>query len=489
MNGWIFKMKKAMAVAAVLTMSAGLVACGSKNADIAEDEQIHGYGNEASYNYDPDTNSLTAQRKSNSSYLAGEEVAEEAKADVEDESYATADRQGGSGDSENTTTTLETINTEKLVYRCDLSFESLNYDESVEKIRSLIREYGGFVENEDVNQSSAGRNGEKLYTYSATIRVPSSNYESFLAGTGDVGELKNKSQNVDNMTKVYTNLKAEMEVLETKRQSYLEMMKEAKTLNDMDTLLMIDERLTQVEISINQLKTQMNQIDNDVAYSYISISIREVKEYEEAPAESFGEEVGQSLRNGWDNFVDWLRDMVVYITGHLPQIFISIVIILLVWFLVIRRLLRKLGVPNRKERKARRAARRAAKRAEKQAAKQAENTQGVQNMAPQSTEQQMVQGMQGVPQMQNVQGAQNVGQQEMMQGMTQGMPGTAPQGMMQGEQDTAPQRQDVQNAAPQGMMQGEQDTAPQRQDVQNAAPQEMMQGTTPEDDRDPEAPQ
>ena len=463
MNGWIFKMKKAMAVAAVLTMSAGLVACGSKNADIAEDEQIHGYGNEASYNYDPDTNSLTAQRKSNSSYLAGEEVAEEAKADVEDESYATADRQGGSGDSENTTTTLEAINTEKLVYRCDLSFESLNYDESVEKIRSLIREYGGFVENEDVNQSSAGRNGEKLYTYSATIRVPSSNYESFLAGTGDVGELKNKSQNVDNMTKVYTNLKAELEVLETKRQSYLEMMKEAKTLNDMDTLLMIDERLTQVEISINQLKTQMNQIDNDVAYSYISISIREVKEYEEAPAESFGEEVGQSLRNGWDNFVDWLRDMVVYITGHLPQIFISIVIILLVWFLVIRRLLRKLGVPNRKERKARRAA----KRAEKQAAKQAENTQGVQNMAPQSTEQQMVQGMQGVPQMQNVQGAQNVGQQEMMPGMTQGMPGTAPQGMMQGEQDTAPQRQDV----------------------QNAAPQEMMQGTTPEDDRDPEAPQ
>ena len=463
MNGWIFKLKKAMAVAAVLTMSAGLVACGSKNADIAEDEQIHGYGNEASYNYDPDTNSLTAQRKSNSSYLAGEEVAEEAKADVEDESYATADRQGGSGDSENTTTTLEAINTEKLVYRCDLSFESLNYDESVEKIRSLIREYGGFVENEDVNQSSAGRNGEKLYTYSATIRVPSSNYESFLAGTGDVGELKNKSQNVDNMTKVYTNLKAELEVLETKRQSYLEMMKEAKTLNDMDTLLMIDERLTQVEISINQLKTQMNQIDNDVAYSYISISIREVKEYEEAPAESFGEEVGQSLRNGWDNFVDWLRDMVVYITGHLPQIFISIVIILLVWFLVIRRLLRKLGVPNRKERKARRAA----KRAEKQAAKQAENTQGVQNMAPQSTEQQMVQGMQGVPQMQNVQGAQNVGQQEMMPGMTQGMPGTAPQGMMQGEQDTAPQRQDV----------------------QNAAPQEMMQGTTPEDDRDPEAPQ
>ena len=463
MNGWIFKMKKAMAVAAVLTMSAGLVACGSKNADIAEDEQIHGYGNEASYNYDPDTNSLTAQRKSNSSYLAGEEVAEEAKADVEDESYATADRQGGSGDSENTTTSLETINTEKLVYRCDLSFESLNYDESVEKIRSLIREYGGFVENEDVNQSSAGRNGEKLYTYSATIRVPSSNYESFLAGTGDVGELKNKSQNVDNMTKVYTNLKAELEVLETKRQSYLEMMKEAKTLNDMDTLLMIDERLTQVEISINQLKTQMNQIDNDVAYSYISISIREVKEYEEAPAESFGEEVGQSLRNGWDNFVDWLRDMVVYITGHLPQIFISIVIILLVWFLVIRRLLRKLGVPDRKERKARRAA----KRAEKQAAKQAENTQGVQNMAPQSTEQQMVQGMQGVPQMQNVQGAQNVGQQEMVPGMTQGMPGTAPQGMMQGEQDTAPQRQDV----------------------QNAAPQEMMQGTTPEDDRDPEAPQ
>ncbi len=376
MCGWIFKMKKAMAVATVLTMSAGLVACGNKAYSMDKEDygqevcgQVPAYGDD----YDPDINGLTSNAKGDA-YMGSQELADE-ETNFDDEKAAAADRQGGSGDSENTATTLEKIDKEKLVYRCSLNFESLNYDESVEKIRSLIREYGGFVENEDVRQISARRNGEKLYTYSATIRVPSSNYESFLEGAGAVGELKNKTQNVDNMTKAYTDLKAELEVLETKRLSYLEMMKEAKTLNDMETILQIDDRLTQVEISINQLKTRMNQIDNDVAYSYVTIMITEVKEYEEAPAESFGQEVGQSLKNGWNNFVDWLRDLIVFITGHLPQICIAIVILLLAWFLVIRRLLRMLGLPNREERKARRAARRAAKKVAKQAQQEPQGLQ------------------------------------------------------------------------------------------------------------------
>ena len=120
---------------------------------------------------------------------------------------------------------------------------------------------------------------------------------------------------------------------------------------------MVDERLTEVEISINRIKTRMNSINNDVAYSYISIAISEVREYEDPVPESFGEKLSQSFENGWENFVEGCMNFVLWAAEHIIGLGIFLIIVLSIWFKLIRKPLKA----HRAKRKAAKAARKAAK--------------------------------------------------------------------------------------------------------------------------------
>lgn len=355
--------KRISTVALVTAMMLATAACGSseKSSDDSRKESANNlFGAEATttaafyeedYDYEDyeDESSVSGVTSSKQAMAAG------ATADYAENEAPTGSESG------NTTTSLTKIDADKLVYRCNLSFETTEYDASIQRLQSLIRQYGGFLEYENVSENGPyGKDGRSLYSYNATIRIPSASYNDFINNTGDIGDLKNKNHNVENLSAEYTDLSAQLEVLETKHASYLEMMKEAKKLDDMESLLMVDDRITQVEIEINRIKSRMNSINNDVAYSYITVLIDEVKEYEEAPAESFGDRVSRGLRDGWEDFVEGLKDFVVNVSENLPRIIIAIVIIVLCYIFIIRKLLRLAGVPTRKERKARREAKKAA---------------------------------------------------------------------------------------------------------------------------------
>ena len=350
-NSLIKKIQKGT-LATVMLLS--LAACGDKSSDSSRSNEMREIESYVTTEAPAETEAYYNGAYESEEYYMGDYAYED-----EGVSLKSAGAASGSGENPNTAdvSQLSKIDTEKLVYRCSLSFETLNYNESVIKLRNLINSYSGFMENEDVNTYI--RDGKTYYNYSATIRVPSASYENFVNGTADVGDLKNKSQNVENLSQEYGDISAELEVLETKRESYLEMMKEAKKLEDMENLLMIDDRITDVEIQINRIKTRLNRIDNDVAYSYVNVNISEVEKYEEPVAETFGERLSRGLKNGWENFTEGVQNFMVDVTENLPKIIITITVILLVWFLVIRRFLRYVGVPSLKQMKANRKTRKA----------------------------------------------------------------------------------------------------------------------------------
>ena len=348
----LFKKIQIAGLSAAMLLS--LNACGNDKSESGKEFSQETY-------YEATTEAANWNEGAYAEYYDEEEYYEGDYTNEMKSSSATRDLAGGSGSSEGSlkegsTSELSKINTEKLVYRCSLSFDTLNYNESLSKLKNLIHAYGGFVEYEDVNTNSYGRNGKACYNYNATVRIPSSSYEDFVNGTSEIGDLKTKNQNVENLSQEYGDISAELEVLETKRANYLEMMKEAKKLEDMENLLLIDDRITDVEIQINRIKTRLNRIDNDVAYSYVTVSICEVEKYEEPAAESFGERLSRGFANGWENFTEGVKDFMVDVSENFPKIIITIIIILLAWFLLIRKFLRFVGVPSIKQMKANRKA-------------------------------------------------------------------------------------------------------------------------------------
>ncbi|MBO4864715.1 MAG: DUF4349 domain-containing protein [Eubacterium sp.] len=240
-------------------------------------------------------------------------------------------------DKENST---NKIDMEKLIYRCSIALETETFNETVSSFQQIISKYNGFVENENTASKGSDYYGNSLSYYTATVRIPSENYKNFVNEAGSIGNLRSKSQNVTNVSQEYSDLSVEMEVLEAQRDDYMEMLKEAKNLEDMDNVILISDKIASVNTQINQIKTRLNSIDNDVAYSYVDISINEVKQVVQYTDDSFGTRFMKEVKQGWYDFGYGFQNFIIWIVAHIWGLLIFFGIIFLIIF-IIKKIIKK----------------------------------------------------------------------------------------------------------------------------------------------------
>ncbi|SNU05294.1 protein of unknown function [Lachnospiraceae bacterium] len=337
-------MKKLFKGIIAVSICLGLTACGSKSSDSSAmyDSPVKKSASNTAGAVDSfDSYDYAATEAAAYDDVAYEEAAEELAIDDNSDT--------SSGDSSNNENTTNKLDVEKLIYRCNISLETLRFNDTVNEFQKLITKYDGFIESENTYiDGSVSYGSSGLGVYTATVRVPSSKYKDFVNETGGIGTLTNKSQNVTNVSQEYSDLSVEMEVLEAQKQDYMEMLKEAKKLEDMDNVILISDKIASVSTRINQIKTRLNTIDNDVAYSYVDINIREVKEIVEHTEETFGTRFTKEVKQGWYDFGYGFQNFIIWIVANIWGLLIFFGIIFLIIF-IIRKIIKK--AKKRKEEK------------------------------------------------------------------------------------------------------------------------------------------
>ena len=230
------------------------------------------------------------------------------------------------------------IDQEKLIYSCDINIDTIDYEESLNKFRNLVNQYDGFIEFENERDNAETlyydsassyreetKRSAKHYSYEARVRIPSKDYHKFLDEAGGIGDVRSKNANVENVSTEYYDLKAELEVLNTKYNRYLDLMKKAKSTSE---ILQIEQSLSSVETQLNQIKTRMNRIDNDVAYSYVTVNITQVKEYEPEEEEGFLSQWNRAIKDSASKFIDFIKGLIIFFTYALPYLIILAIILI-----------------------------------------------------------------------------------------------------------------------------------------------------------------
>lgn len=214
------------------------------------------------------------------------------------------------------------IQREMLVYSCTMNIDVLDFDEALEKFRTSIEQYEGFIEIENYNDGGSGsrwynENEMKWSEYSATVRVPSRVYNDFCDSAAELGDLRRKNASVENVSTEYSDLSTTLKIYEEREERYLKMLSEIKNESD---ALALEDKLTQLQVDIAQLKTRMNKIESDVAYSYIYVTINEVREYSEEPVknDTFGQRLGNTIKSTWYGFIDFLEGLLFFIIKIAP---------------------------------------------------------------------------------------------------------------------------------------------------------------------------
>ena len=228
---------------------------------------------------------------------------------------------------------------QKLVYTCWMTIQTLEFDKTQSSVKDAVKKVGGIIESESVTDSDYHWYYDSYYkksgtlTSNLTVRVPSAKYEEFLTlldGAG--GKVTNKSQNVENITKRYNDQTVYIQSLETQEKRLMEMMEKAETVEEMIT---VEARLTEVQTELNQARSSLANMDTDVKYSTVNLTLEEVVKYTDTPKTplTFGERVADAFVESWANFVAMLQGIVIGLIYILPTLLLVLAILLVVFLI------------------------------------------------------------------------------------------------------------------------------------------------------------
>ena len=228
---------------------------------------------------------------------------------------------------------------EKIIYTGNIRIETKDYDSFLNEFNALTAKYHGIVQSMSENNY-----GERRYL-SYTLRIPAERFEEYLEevrnGSGSVTSV---SSNAENITRRYSDNELRIETLKTQHERLLELLDEAAGLSD---VIMIEDRLSEVEYELNSLTSYKQDMDEDVTYATVYVSIEEVMIYTKT---SFGKRVKDAIGDSFRNFISGVQDFLIDVIYALPML-----MVLAVLFFVLRKpvktLLKKIPkrTPKKKE--------------------------------------------------------------------------------------------------------------------------------------------
>ncbi len=216
--------------------------------------------------------------------------------------------------SESVATDQKVEDDRKIIKTYNLSLETKKFAEDSAFIVSKAEELGGYIANSSVsgNRLSSDDGGSQSARY--TVRIPAASLDAYIQALSQTCNVYSSSLTTEDITDSYYGIQAQLDSLVLQEKKLNDMLAEAKSLQDMIT---IDNKLTSVRSEINALNYRLQNMDKSVNYSYVYITLNEVREYHKEEKTYF-QELGEAVIGSVKNFVDVLGNVVIIFVWVLP---------------------------------------------------------------------------------------------------------------------------------------------------------------------------
>ncbi len=238
----------------------------------------------------------------NSLDIAGDEPAvarSEAQADGE---YAYSDSydseaEAPRGEGPGSAPQLQGLLDRKIIQSTSVDIEVADVGRDFQEIIRIAQTAGGFVDG------STFSNVEDQQSADITIRVPSDRYQDVLAQLRTMGTVTQESSDSNDVTEEFTDLEARIRTLEATEQRYLELLSQAKTI---DEILTVQDRLDGVRGQIEQVQGRINLLEHLTDLGTITVHLRMPSEGTEDPADEGGIHPLEVAADAWQLSLDTL---------------------------------------------------------------------------------------------------------------------------------------------------------------------------------------
>lgn len=228
---------------------------------------------------------------------------------------------------ESVTTDQSQTTDRKIIKTANMSAETKNFDEFLSIVEGYLSEKGGYIENKETNNNT-DFSGRKCYL---TIRIPEAELDGLMKKIGENATVTYENIRANDVTDSYNDSERQIEVLETEQQRLLELLKKAESLDD---ILEIESRLTQIRYELSSYEQQIEEYDDSVSYSTLSLNVSEVERETVAKDDSFFTKVSEGFMTSISDIGHGFTDIAVGFLSITPYLVLIAVILLIAYFVV-----------------------------------------------------------------------------------------------------------------------------------------------------------
>jgi len=215
------------------------------------------------------------------------------------------------------------VNLAKIVKTASLSVVVPNsgFQDALGKADDVTARYGGYIQSSSTRGTRSGI---------LTIRVPSEHFESALADLQALGNVERETSNGQDVTAQFVDLGARLKIAERREAVLMRLMGRAHGVSQ---ILQLRNVLEEAQLNVEQLKGQLNVLQNRSSLGTITVALREqgVVTKSGAPTSSFA----SAIEHAVSGFLHVLFAIIVGLGYAIPIAALCIAL-----WLVVRRVLR-----------------------------------------------------------------------------------------------------------------------------------------------------
>jgi len=186
----------------------------------------------------------------------------------------------------------------KLIKEGNIAFETTDLIQTKRRIEQAIKKHNGYISSENEN-NLAGSLSRTL-----VIRIPAKQFDIFISdATKGIEKFDTKDIQVKDVTEEFVDIQARLSTKRDLEQRYLKLLERANKVAEM---LEIEKQIGDLRADIEGTEGRLQYLNNQSAYSTISITY-----YKSIPKQTaFTNKFKEGFSNGWQNFMWFLVGLV-----------------------------------------------------------------------------------------------------------------------------------------------------------------------------------
>lgn len=211
----------------------------------------------------------------------------------------------------------------KIIYSSWAKVQTTEYDKTISALKSLCAKHGAYFELSDSYGNTIKGDSSRYSNF--TIRIPVGNYSLFLSEIDGIGTIVSSGENNRDVTDSYYDTEARLASAELREERVLVLLENAGSLDD---ILALERELSDIRYEIESLTGSLRKYDSLISYATYTLTVNEVVKYTDpvVTPKTFGEELGQSFKSGWKNFVSFWQTFILFLSYNIFNLITVLII-------------------------------------------------------------------------------------------------------------------------------------------------------------------